>query len=298
MDAMYSINQPFATSLRLTHVGNRHTDLTRTIGDGLQLQARWQLLLHLGQRTQSRLHRAPKPRITLTILAGDLVVNAYRTRSGVSYNWHGGWQPFGRFCKASARDARCQGVGARALVDDGGTDSAGIVHDGAQATRQIGRTGAGGLDLHGVQVSTTFQQQVNLGPARRSPKVGNAMRVSHGLATQQVFQDKSFPTRAPDGVAVQHGERVNVEQVVQQPSVAQVEFWGLHQPFAYVAKVRRQTAQQKALLQNINVAHHGGLRQPLGGGKLAEIGQSALRVGQHGEQFAHQNWIGADTQGG
>src|ERR1035437_4621615 len=70
----------------------------------------------------------------------------------------------------------------------------------------------GGLDFNGMQLAPALPQQIDRGPAGRAPKVRHAVRVRNGLASQQVFQHKGFPARAPDRVTAQDVQRVVVKQ--------------------------------------------------------------------------------------
>lgn len=81
-----------------------------------------------------------------------------------------------------------------------------------------------------MQCAAALQQQIGFGPACGAPEMGQRMGVCQSLAAQQVFQHKGFPAGPADGVAAQGIQRIDVEQMVQQPGIAQVQFGDVFQP--------------------------------------------------------------------
>ena len=93
-----------------------------------------------------------------------------------------------------------------------------------------------------MQCTAALQQQIGFGPASGAPEMGQRMGVGKCLATQQVLQHESFPTCAAHRMAVQRSQREEVEQMVQQPRVAQLSLGA----FTNSASAYGQRATQKA----------------------------------------------------
>ena len=83
---------------------------------------------------------------------------------------------------------------------------------------------------------------------------------------------------------------------MQQARVAQVNLRGFDEPLADIAEKRGQTADEKRLLQNVEMPCDGMMRHAERRAKRGGVEHPALGVGEHGEQSAQEKWVGSHAE--
>ncbi len=191
-----------------------------------------------------------------------------------------------------ARDGVVDPLDAAALIDDPGARRADVPHRLAQHPQLPPRSAVRRFHFDHDARAAAVQHQVGFGAGRGTPEVGAGTRMCDGFAPENILDDERFPARAAHRVRLQLLMAADVQQVVQQPGIPQVELRRLDQALADVAEIRWQPPQQEDPLQHVQVPLDGQVVDPQRRTDLRRVGDSALRMGEHGEQAAHEHRVG------
>jgi hypothetical protein len=114
--------------------------------------------------------------------------------------------------------------------------------------RQLRRIGI--LELETESPATVEHQQVELRAGVRRPEVGVA--IAHD--PQHLLERKPLPRRAELRVPLERRIRVNPEQSVEQPAVAELDFWRFDLTLANVLVPGRELSHDECARQNVEMA--------------------------------------------
>ena len=114
--------------------------------------------------------------------------------------------------------------------------------------------------FHRDPLSTTAQDQIDLRPTRRPVKVGLPL----GEHPHQLFQHKAFPGRPQDRMPQDRITIGQLQQRVQETTIAQIDLGRLDEALADIRVVGWQEADHERLREELEIRSEGRMAHPEG----------------------------------
>ncbi len=77
-----------------------------------------------------------------------------------------------------------------------------------------------------------------------------------------LIDDEGLPAHPAGRVYIQHGRRINPEEIMQEARVPEIDLWASYQSLADVHEIGGELSNQEGLFQDINIAVDGVVTDP------------------------------------
>ncbi len=184
-----------------------------------------------------------KIRLVLNLLSGRLVMR--KQDMWIS------WQPVGLEIQRNRTNAGGERSGFAADAYEPSSVGPDVVKGGFEFPGIVDIGGAIGLDFNGNAAIPPVENKVGFLTGGGAPEIELGEGMGQAFAANDVLNDKTLPTRAPKRVIVEVLRTRDIEQVMEQASIAEINALGFDQALSDVAEKRRQKADEKDSFQQV-----------------------------------------------
>lgn len=111
-------------------------------------------------------------------------------------------------------DCGTERLGARCLRDDPGLVCLQIPRGLLDSPRHFRPVASSNCDLDRDAGRSRVEHEVDFRSDGRTPEIEQGVRVVDGFPTDEIFEDEGFPAQSTDGVLVQLGKRVDIQEMM------------------------------------------------------------------------------------
>jgi hypothetical protein len=120
-----------------------------------------------------------------------------------------------------------------------------VVENGFEFPGVMGISPAVGLNFDSDAIAATVKDQVRFLTGGGAPKEKLSEGMREPFTTNEIFNDKTLPTRTSKRMVVQIVRGRDMEQMMQEPAVSDKNARSFDQPLADITKIRREAPDEK-----------------------------------------------------